>query len=184
MVTKSRQKPKPEDAGDDYKPEYEDYTELETINSMTPIWKKRSRRRAEGLRRVLQVHFHDFEDPARTITFHAEGALEYDALLFIPGKRSVRPVQQGLREGPGALQLQRADHGEVRRPAARLLQLRARRCRFARCDAQHFAARRCSRTASCALLPTAREEDHERARGCATTTARPTRSSSRTLAAA
>lgn len=27
---KSRQKPKPEDAGDDYKPEYETYTELET----------------------------------------------------------------------------------------------------------------------------------------------------------
>ena len=37
MVTKSRQKPKPEDAGDDYKPEYEDYEELETLNSMTPI---------------------------------------------------------------------------------------------------------------------------------------------------
>ena len=42
MVSKSRQKPKPEDVGDDYKPEYEDYQELETINSMTPIWKKRS----------------------------------------------------------------------------------------------------------------------------------------------
>ena len=34
---KSRQKPKPEDAGDDYKPEYETYTELETLNSMVPI---------------------------------------------------------------------------------------------------------------------------------------------------
>lgn len=39
MVSKSRQKPKPEDAGDDYTPEYEDYQELETVNSMTPIWK-------------------------------------------------------------------------------------------------------------------------------------------------
>ena len=38
MVSKSRQKPKPEDAGDDYTPEYEDYQELETVNSMTPIW--------------------------------------------------------------------------------------------------------------------------------------------------
>ena len=36
-LRKSRQKPKPEDAGDDYKPEYEDYQELETINSMTPL---------------------------------------------------------------------------------------------------------------------------------------------------
>ena len=30
MVSKSRQKPKPEDAPEDYKPEYEDYQELET----------------------------------------------------------------------------------------------------------------------------------------------------------
>ena len=37
---KSRQKPKPKDAGDDYKPEYETYTELETLNSMVPIWKR------------------------------------------------------------------------------------------------------------------------------------------------
>ena len=42
MVEKSREKEKPADAGDDYKPEYETYQELETINSMTPIWKKRS----------------------------------------------------------------------------------------------------------------------------------------------
>ena len=40
MVTKSREKDKPEDAGEDYTPEYEDYQELETVNSMTPIWKK------------------------------------------------------------------------------------------------------------------------------------------------
>ena len=30
--------------------------------------------------------FHDSDDPARTISFHAEGSLEYDALLFIPGR--------------------------------------------------------------------------------------------------
>ena len=38
MVSKSRQKPKPEDAPEDYKPEYEDYQELETVFSMSPIW--------------------------------------------------------------------------------------------------------------------------------------------------
>ena len=86
LVTKSRQKPKPEDAGDDYKPEYEDYTELETINSMTPIWKKRGDVEQKDYDEFYKSTFHDWEDPARTITFHAEGALEYDALLFIPGK--------------------------------------------------------------------------------------------------
>ena len=87
MVTKSRQKPKPEDAGDDYKPEYEEYQELETLNSMTPIWKKRSSEvKSEEYNEFYKSTFHDFEDPARTISFHAEGTLEYDALLFIPSR--------------------------------------------------------------------------------------------------
>ena len=87
MVTKSRQKPKPDDAPDDYKPEYEDYTELETINSMTPIWKKsKADVKPEEYNEFYKSTFHDWEDPARTITFHAEGALEYDALLFVPAK--------------------------------------------------------------------------------------------------
>lgn len=87
MVTKSRQKPKPDDAPDDYKPEYEDYTELETINSMTPIWKKsKADVKPEEYSEFYKSTFHDWEDPARTVTFHAEGALEYDALLFVPAK--------------------------------------------------------------------------------------------------
>ena len=54
-VSKSRQKPKPEDAGDDYKPEYEQYTEVETINSMVPIWKRsKSDVHTGGVQRVLQ----------------------------------------------------------------------------------------------------------------------------------
>lgn len=88
MVTKSRQKPKPEDASDDYKPEYEDYQELDTLNSMTPIWKKRqSEVKQEDYNEFYQSTFHDWSDPARTVSFHAEGALSYDALLFIPSQR-------------------------------------------------------------------------------------------------
>ena len=87
MVTKSRQKPKPEDAGDDYKPEYEEYQELETVNSMTPIWKKRqSDVDQKDYNEFFKSSFHEYDNPARTISFHAEGALEYDALLFIPGR--------------------------------------------------------------------------------------------------
>ena len=87
MVTKHREKPKPEDAGDDYTPEWEDYEELATVNSMTPIWKKRaSDVEQKDYNEFYKSTFHDFEDPARTISFHAEGTLEYDALLFIPGR--------------------------------------------------------------------------------------------------
>ena len=87
MVTKSREKDKPEDAGEDYTPEYEDYQELETVNSMTPIWKKRSSDVSdEDYNEFYKSTFHDFEDPARKVSFHAEGTLEYDALLFVPGR--------------------------------------------------------------------------------------------------
>ena len=87
MVTKSRQKEKPEDAGDDYKPEWEDYQELATITSMSPLWKKRgSDVTPEEYNEFYKSTFHDWEDPARTFSLHAEGTLEYDALLFIPGK--------------------------------------------------------------------------------------------------
>ena len=77
--------PKPEDAGDDYKPEFETVCEVKTINSMIPIWKRRkSEVTDEEYATFYKTDFHDFEDPARTISVHAEGALTYDALLFIP----------------------------------------------------------------------------------------------------
>ncbi len=86
-VQKSRQKPKPEDAGDDYKPEYEQYSEEETINSMVPIWKRgKSDVTDEEYNEFYKQTFHDFSDPARTFSIHAEGAISYDALLFIPSR--------------------------------------------------------------------------------------------------
>ena len=87
LVTKSRALPKPEDAGDDYTTQYEEYTEDETINSMIPIWKrKKSEVTDEEYAEFYKSDFHDFTDPVRTITVHAEGALSYDALMFIPGR--------------------------------------------------------------------------------------------------
>ncbi len=77
--------PKPEDAGDDYKPEFETVREVKTINSMIPIWKRRkSEVTDEEYATFYKTDFHDWEDPARTISVHAEGALSYDALLFVP----------------------------------------------------------------------------------------------------
>lgn len=87
MVTKSRALPKPEDAGDDYVPQYEDYEELETLNSMTPIWRKRKQDVEQSdYNEFYKSTFHDWEDPARTIPFHVEGTLDYYALLFVPGR--------------------------------------------------------------------------------------------------
>ena len=86
-VSKTRPLPKPEDAGDDYVQQYEDYEEDEVINSMTPIWKRRkSDVTDEEYAEFYKSDFHDFTDPQCTITVHAEGALSYDALMFIPGR--------------------------------------------------------------------------------------------------
>ena len=84
---KSRQKPKPEDAGDDYKPEWETYTELETLNSMTPIWKRaKSEVKDEDYNEFYKNKFNDWQDPLRVITSRTEGTATYTALLFIPGQ--------------------------------------------------------------------------------------------------
>ena len=99
-VEKSREKPKPEDAGDDYKPEYETYEELETINSMTPIWKKRQADvEQKDYDEFYKSTFHDWEDPLRTVSFHAEGALSYDALLFIPSQAPFDLYSKDYKKG-------------------------------------------------------------------------------------
>lgn len=85
MVDKTRELPRSKDDDKDKAPEIEHYQELETINSMIPIWKKREQDVEEkDYNQFYTSTFHDWNDPLRTISFHAEGALSYDALLFIP----------------------------------------------------------------------------------------------------
>lgn len=101
LVTKQRPKPKPVGAPEDAKTEWETYKGIETINSMVPIWKrKKSDVTAEEYNEFYKSDFHDYENPARTVSFHAEGALNYDALLFIPSRAPYdmysREYQKGL----------------------------------------------------------------------------------------
>ena len=83
----SRQKPKPEDAGEDYKPEYEQVKEWETINSMVPIWQRpKSKVTQEEYNDYYKGKFGDWQDPLLSIHIAAEGNVEYKALLYIPGQ--------------------------------------------------------------------------------------------------
>ena len=85
---KSRMKEKPADAPEDYTPEYESYTELETLNSMVPIWKKqKSEVSDEEYASFYKDKFHDYTDPARVIVSRTEGTANYNALLFVPGRQ-------------------------------------------------------------------------------------------------
>ena len=60
-MEKSRLKENP-DAKEDDKPEYETYTEIETLNSMVPIWKKsRSEVKPEDYDQFYKEKFYDYE---------------------------------------------------------------------------------------------------------------------------
>ena len=68
------------------KPEYETYTEVETLNSMVPIWQRRkSNVKPEEYNKFYRDKFRDYTDPSRVIAVSAEGAVTYKALLFVPG---------------------------------------------------------------------------------------------------
>ncbi len=82
-MPKSRRK----EGSPDDKPEYEDYFELETLNSMVPLWqRKKSDVAREEYDKFYQERFGDFVAPQSVITVSAEGAVTYKALLFIPAK--------------------------------------------------------------------------------------------------
>lgn len=63
------------------------HLELETINSMLPIWKKnKSEVTDEELNTFYKSKFMDYQDPITHIHINVEGMLTYNALLFIPKK--------------------------------------------------------------------------------------------------
>jgi molecular chaperone HtpG len=77
-----------EGTGTEEKPaEYESYTETETLNSMVPIWRKqKSELKDEDYNQFYKDKFFDFSDPVKVIHTKTEGAVTYNALLFIPSK--------------------------------------------------------------------------------------------------
>ena len=82
--------------------EYETYTELETLNSMVPLWKRDKKDvKPEEYNAFYKDKFFDFTDPARVIVSRTEGTATYNALLFIPGRAPfnyyTRDYEKGLQ---------------------------------------------------------------------------------------
>ena len=97
-----RQKPKPEDAGEDYKPEWETVKEWKTINSMVPLWQRpKSKVKPEEYNAFYKEKFMDWQDPLAVIHTSAEGAVTYKALLYLPTQAPYdfysRDYQKGLQ---------------------------------------------------------------------------------------
>lgn len=99
-MTKSRVK---EETKDSDKPEYEDYTETETLNSMVPIWQRRKQDvEQDEYDNFYKEKFMAMDKPLRTIVTSVEGVVTYKALLFIP---SSAPYDYYTKEYKKGLQL-------------------------------------------------------------------------------
>ncbi len=98
-VTKSRKTAgSPED-----KPEYEQYRETETLNSMIPLWQRAKKDvTQEEYETFYRDKFYDFTKPLRTLHISAEGTVSYKALLYLPAKA---PYDFYTKDYKGGLQL-------------------------------------------------------------------------------
>ena len=103
-VEKSRMKEQPEgeEADEEKAPEYKTYTEVETLNSMVPIWRKNKNELTdEDYNSFYKEKFFDYSDPLKVIHTYTEGAATYHALLFIPAKAPynyyTRDYEKGLK---------------------------------------------------------------------------------------
>ena len=93
-VTKSRPVEDEEEAVEvegeekEYKaPKYESYTEMETLNSMVPIWQRAKKDvTEEEYETFYREKFFDYNKPLRIIHSSAEGSVSFKALMYIPGK--------------------------------------------------------------------------------------------------
>ena len=67
--------------------EYEIYTEVETLNSMVPIWQRNKKDvTEEEYESFYREKFFDYNKPLRTVHMASEGSVSFKALLYIPSK--------------------------------------------------------------------------------------------------
>ncbi len=70
---------------DEEKKEYKDTKEIETLNSMVPIWKKNKNEvKDEDYDNFYMDKFSDYDKPLKVISSSVEGMISYKSLLFIP----------------------------------------------------------------------------------------------------
>ena len=82
---------------------YESYMELDTLNSMVPLWQRAKKDvTEEEYESFYREKFFDYNKPLKTIHISTEGSVTFKALLYIPGKA---PYDFYTREFKPGLQL-------------------------------------------------------------------------------
>jgi molecular chaperone HtpG len=70
---------------EDSENEFEDYTEEQIVNSMVPIWRKNKKElTSEDYENFYAEKHYGFDKPIKHIHLSVDGAVRYDAILFIP----------------------------------------------------------------------------------------------------
>ncbi len=96
LTTKSKRK----EGSPDDKPEYESYTEWETLNSQIPLWKKaKAEVTKESMDEFYKTEFHDYEAPLKGIYAKIEGGVTYDTLLYIPARAPYDYYSKDYKKG-------------------------------------------------------------------------------------
>ena len=91
-ISKSRKK---EDSD-----EYESFTELDTLNSMIPLWQRPKKDVTdEEYETFYREKFYDFTKPLAISHISTEGTVSYKALLYIPGKAPFDYYSKDFKRG-------------------------------------------------------------------------------------
>lgn len=76
---------RPKEGADENDNELEEYVEEQTINSMVPIWRRnKSELTADDYEKFYNEKRYGFDKPLKHIHISADGAVVYNAILFIP----------------------------------------------------------------------------------------------------
>lgn len=74
--------------------------ELQTLNSMIPLWKKNKREvKEEELNEFYKSKFMDYENPLLYLQLKIEGKVDYDSLLFIPSHAPYNLYSENYEKG-------------------------------------------------------------------------------------
>lgn len=85
---------------DEEKKKYEDIKEIETLNSMVPIWKKaKSEVSDDDYANFYMDKFSDYDKPIKVISSSVEGMCSYKSLLFIPSHAPYDYYNQNYEKG-------------------------------------------------------------------------------------
>lgn len=85
---------------DEKEHKYEDHKEIETLNSMVPIWKKSKDEVTDAdYENFYMDKFSDYDKPLKVISMSVEGLASFKALLFIPSHAPYDYYTQDYEKG-------------------------------------------------------------------------------------